>query len=384
MKKISQIETGGRFLYGGVEWVKLYAGDGTVAISAEPVFERAFDEDNKNDWRSSSLRRELNGAFLDALVAEGADRAAFLDWESDLTADDGMTDYGTATDKIALLSDKLYRMFRGIIPRVDAWCWNLTPWTCDASNSYDVRSVYSSGAMDWGSAYYGSIGVRPLCYLKSEILVSVPGEDDEEKNVEVAEEDRAQLVLIASDRILNALNEYPVEVWGEALGAAVASLFTSKQDAAQIAQEDKSYPIEVKRRTIRDSIQVHRRLGTKYAVEKALGAVYPGTKVEEWFEYGGDPYKFRVVIGATEAGITADRQAAVLDRVRFYKNLRSHLEAISYQIEKRTAVKVAAVHAIGQRVEVYPYLARNMESHGGFYCGGYTQYGRKLAVFPNK
>lgn len=145
-----------------------------------------------------------------------------------------------------------------------------------------------------------------------------------------------------------------------------------------------SYPIEVKRRTIRDSIQVHRRLGTKYAVEKALGAVYPGTKVEEWFEYGGDPYKFRVVIGATEAGITADRQAAVLDRVRFYKNLRSHLEAISYQIEKRTAVKVAAVHAIGQRVEVYPYLARNMESHGGFYCGGYTQYGRKLAVFPNK
>ena len=119
MKKISQIETGGRFLYGGVEWVKLYAGDGTVAISAEPVFERAFDENNKNDWRSSSLRRELNGAFLDALVAEGADRAAFLDWESDLTADDGMTDYGTATDKIALLSDKLYRMFRGIIPRVD-------------------------------------------------------------------------------------------------------------------------------------------------------------------------------------------------------------------------------------------------------------------------
>ena len=119
---------------------------------------------------------------------------------------------------------------------------------------------------------------------------------------------------------------------------------------------DYSYPIEVKRRTIRDV----------------------------WRAHGGDPYKCRVVIGATEAGITADRQAAVLDRVRFYKNLRSHLEAISYKIEKRTAVKVAAVHAIGQRVEGYPYLARNMESHGGFYCGGYTQYGRKLAVFPNK
>ena len=156
-----------------------------------------------------------------------------------------MTDYGTATDKIALLSDKLYRMFRGIIPRVDAWCWNLTPWTCDASDSFNVRLVLSSGALDWDFAYFGVYGVRPLCYLKSEILVSVPGEDDEEKNVEVAEEDRAQLVLIASDRILNAMNEYPVEVWGEALGAAVASLFTSKQDAAQIAQEDKDKAAEV-------------------------------------------------------------------------------------------------------------------------------------------
>ena len=135
-------------------------------------------------------------------------------------------------------------MFRGIIPRVDAWCWNLTPWTCDPEYSCRVRRVYSSGAMDWNVAYYGC-GVRPLCYLKSEILVSVPGEDDEEKNVEVAEEDRAQLVLIASDRILNALNEYPLEVWGEALGAAVASLFTSKQDAAQIAQEDKDKAAEV-------------------------------------------------------------------------------------------------------------------------------------------
>lgn len=246
MKKLAELKPGDRFMYGGVEWVKFEdIGAGTLCLAAEPVFRRAFDEENCNDWRKSSLRRELNGAFLDALVAEGADRAAFLDWESDLTADDGMTDYGTATDKIALLSDKLYRMFRGIIPRVDAWCWNLTPWTCDPEYSCGVRGVHSSGAMGWNYAYDGSDGVRPLCYLKSEILVSVPGEDDEEKNVEVAEEDRAQLVLIASDRILNALNEYPLEVWGEALGAAVASLFTSKQDAAQIAQEDKDKAAEV-------------------------------------------------------------------------------------------------------------------------------------------
>lgn len=156
MKKLSELAQGARFLYGGVEWVKFEdIGAGTLCLAAEPVFLRAFDEENCNDWRKSSLRRELNGAFLDALVAEGADRAAFLDWESDLTADDGMTDYGTAVDKIALRSDALCRKYRDITPPVDVWCWNLTPWTCDASNSYNVRYVFSSGALYRNDAYYG-------------------------------------------------------------------------------------------------------------------------------------------------------------------------------------------------------------------------------------
>ena len=114
-QQLSTLKDGARFVYGGVEWVKLehlHTAPGkieTVAIAAEPVFERAFDEENCNDWRKSSLRRELNGPFLDTLIAEGADPAAFMEFESDLTADDGMTDYGTARDKIALISCDLYR-----------------------------------------------------------------------------------------------------------------------------------------------------------------------------------------------------------------------------------------------------------------------------------
>ena len=95
---------------------------------------------------------------------------------------------------------------------------------------------------------------------------------------------------------------------------------------------DHSYPIEVKLQTIKDSVKIHRRLGTKYAVETALGAVFPGTRVEEWFEYGGDPYTLRVIINATENGVTAAQQAAVLERVIFYKNLRSHLEAVRFKM----------------------------------------------------
>ena len=235
MKKLSTLQAGTHFMYGGVEWVKFEdIGAGTLCLSAGVLFHRVFDEENCNDWRKSSLRRELNGAFLDALVAEGADRGAFLDWESDLTADDGMTDYGKATDKIALRSDALCRKYREITPPVDAWCWNLTPWTCDHEYSCSVRDVNSSGALDYDNAYYGLNGVRPLCYLKSEISVPIPRENDEEEQAARREE----MKLEAVDAIMSTLNDYPTYLWGDALGTAVAALFQSKQDAEEIAQEE--------------------------------------------------------------------------------------------------------------------------------------------------
>lgn len=236
MKKLAELAQGARFTYGGVEWVKLDTiGPGVLVLSADSLFCRAFNGDNCNDWRKSSLRRELNGEFLDALVAEGADRSAFLNWESDLTADDGMTDYGTATDKIALRSDALCRKYRAITPAVDEWCWNLTPWTCNPEYPY-VRYVTSSGTLGSFNAYSGNIGVRPLCYLKSEILVSIPGENDEAEQAARRDEMKQE----AAEAILSVLNDYPPYVWGDALGAAVAALFQSKQDAEEIAAEEKA------------------------------------------------------------------------------------------------------------------------------------------------
>lgn len=229
MKKLANLKPGAYFFYGGVQWVVLENNDkigATLSIAAEPVFNRAFDEENRNDWRVSSLRRELNGPFFDALIAEGANRAAFLDWESDLTAD-----YGTATDKIALLSDGLYRKYRQYIPLVGDWCWTLTPWTCNPSSSYGVRLVNSSGALGWSNAYFGDWGARPLCYLESSIFVSVPYEDE-------TANPRADMIEEARDAVLEVLNGYPVDVWGDAIAAAVASLFQWKQDAEDTAKEE--------------------------------------------------------------------------------------------------------------------------------------------------
>lgn len=93
---------------------------------------------------------------------------------------------------------------------------------------------------------------------------------------------------------------------------------------------DPNYTLEEKRRTLKDSWKVHRMLGTKAAVETAISAIYPDTRVIEWFEYGGSPYGFKLQIDATYENVDPARHKRVLERVEYYKNLRSDLEGVDY------------------------------------------------------
>lgn len=145
---------------------------------------------------------------------------------------------------------------------------------------------------------------------------------------------------------------------------------------------DYSYPIEVKRATIRDSVKIHRRLGTKFAVETALGNVFPGTRVEEWFQYGGEPYFFHVIIDVTAAEVTAEKQRAVLEKVRFYKNVRSHLEKIGFQMETNGAVTIGAYHTAGTSIEVFPYVPHDLEVSGTAGLGAYHKTALSVEVYP--
>lgn len=85
--------------------------------------------------------------------------------------------------KLALFSDNSSRVAKPTAQAVSnstytgsslnvntGWYWWLrTPY---ASNSYGARMVDSGGALSYNSAFSGHYGVRPLCNLKSTILVS--------------------------------------------------------------------------------------------------------------------------------------------------------------------------------------------------------------------
>jgi phage tail P2-like protein len=87
-----------------------------------------------------------------------------------------------------------------------------------------------------------------------------------------------------------------------------------------------SYPVETKRQLVKNSLAWHKRKGTPSAVEELITAVFGDGEVEEWFEYGGQPYHFKVLTTNTSATTTdVQRFTRAVESV---KNARSVLEAV--------------------------------------------------------
>lgn len=99
------------------------------------------------------------------------------------------------------------------------------------------------------------------------------------------------------------------------------------------------YPIEAKRSLLKSCWSVHRRLGTKGAIVTALSGIYPGSTVEEWFEYGGEPYFFRVVLDVTDQFMDISHEE-IVRTIDIYKSLRSQLEEDAIYYRSRNVFRI--------------------------------------------
>ena len=82
--------------------------------------------------------------------------------------------------------------------------------------------------------------------------------------------------------------------------------------------------IESKRRQIKTNWHVRERLGTVAAVETALQSVWPNTIVEEWYEWGGDPGYFRVLLSLDTQGTVPFNKAVRM--IDIFKPVRAHID----------------------------------------------------------
>ena len=172
MKTIKDYHQGEHFVYGKKNCIVLeHTDDGTLCMVLDEDFESKFGE--TNNFAESELRKKLNGEYLDEWVKSGANREFFVLMQVDLTANDGLKDYGTCECFLAPRTCDQHRKYRYLIPNPKGnWEWTATAYSTKDNNcSFRTYLVAATGSLGYSVYVDIAFGVRPLFKLNPESLV---------------------------------------------------------------------------------------------------------------------------------------------------------------------------------------------------------------------
>ena len=172
MRTIKEYYQGEHFVYGKKNCMVLeHMEDGTLCMVLEEDFESAFGENN--NFAESELRKKLNIEYLNEWVDSGARRKNFVSMVVNLTANDGLKDYGTCECFLAPRTCDQHRKYRYLIPNPKGnWEWTATAYSTKA-NGYSLTAyqVTVAGGLSINYSVNVAYGVRPLFKLNPESSV---------------------------------------------------------------------------------------------------------------------------------------------------------------------------------------------------------------------
>ena len=137
--------------------------------------------------------------------------------------------------------------------------------------------------------------------------------------------------------------------------------------------------LETKRKLVKNVIKWHREKGTPAVVEEVANAIYEPSSVVEWFEYGGQPYRFKV--RTEEIPQTQAERAIYIRALNSVKNTRSWLEAIEYVISLSETIEYTEKHAMATTGSIHDsYFLRGRNFDGGWRYTAPVAYGGEWSL----
>jgi len=109
-------------------------------------------------------------------------------------------------------------------------------------------------------------------------------------------------------------------------------------------------PIEQKRELVKNAIAWHKRKGTPSAVEELVRVTFFSGDVVEWWEYGGNPGYFKVII--TDPSATNERAQEFIAAVNSVKRASAWLESIEIKSVDDMPLYFANVLHMGEYMTV--------------------------------
>jgi len=107
-----------------------------------------------------------------------------------------------------------------------------------------------------------------------------------------------------------------------------------------------------KRNLVKRAIEIHRVKGTKAAILRVFDLLNLPSQIQEWFEYGGNPYHFKVSVDIQEE-IPAEKIEAFGELISEYKNVRSHCE-IDLNLRATATLYFGAISYTLEETTIYP------------------------------
>lgn len=145
---------------------------------------------------------------------------------------------------------------------------------------------------------------------------------------------------------------------------------------------DYSESIETKRKWIKNAVPWYRLLGTPGAVLRHASGYLDNVVLEENWEYGGEPYHFRLRMEIPDGGITGEQQNNAFKGIGYCKNVRSVLDPIDYYTDSSGQAVTGAYTESSRKVEVWPELAGTIEMAAEAGTGGTVVLDKRTEVFP--
>ena len=172
-KKIADLKPGTRFTYGKHNCMVLdHLEQGTLCMVLDSV-KCKFGQNN--NYAESELKEYLNEWYLDDWLNDGAFIADFVEMEVDLTANDGLDDYGKCRCFLAPRTCEQHRKYRKLIPNPDKPEWTVTAYSTESNKCpYVACRVTAAGSFGVGIVDDDAYGVRPLFILNPSVPFNAP------------------------------------------------------------------------------------------------------------------------------------------------------------------------------------------------------------------
>lgn len=131
---------------------------------------------------------------------------------------------------------------------------------------------------------------------------------------------------------------------------------------------DQNLSLDKRRALVKNSIRWHMKKGTKAAVQELIQTVFESGVVSEWFDYGGEPYRFKVTTVDTMPSESEINR--VIQAINSVKNARSHLDEIGFIRYLNTDLCVGGVPNLHKRITVSPAKPTDQTEAGMYYAAG--------------